>query len=123
MAKYLRRNHLNGLIPLDSGFEEKHPIVPVPTFSILDQTVSSFLEDFKSIRLLLSVKMTKTDLEKIIRKLEDVETIKKLKEKYWYYLEYKLWDDLGDLFTEDVIDYLGDRRLVVKAKRMLSSTL
>jgi SnoaL-like domain len=123
LAKYLRRNHLNGLIPLDSDFEEKHPIVPVPTFSILDQTVSSFLEDFKSLRLLLSVKMTKTDLEKIIRKLEDVETIKELKEKYWYCLEYKLWDDLGDLFIEDVIDYLGDRRLVVKAKRMLSSTL
>jgi hypothetical protein len=61
--------------------------------------------------------MNEIDLEKIIRKLEDVETIKKLKAKYWYCLEHKLWDDLGDLFAEDVIDYLGDGKIGCQGKK------
>ena len=34
-----------------------------------------------------------TDLEKRVRVLEDVEAIKKVKAKYWYCLERKLWDE------------------------------
>jgi len=47
--------------------------------------------------------MKETDLEKRIRILEDVEAIKKLKARYWYCLEHKLWDELRDVFTEDAI--------------------
>ena len=52
--------------------------------------------------------MKKIDLERRIGILEDIEAIEKLKARYWYCIERKLWDDLADLFTEDVIDYLGN---------------
>ena len=46
--------------------------------------------------------MKETDLEKRIRRLEDREAIKELKARYWYCIERKLWNELPDLFTEDV---------------------
>ena len=60
--------------------------------------------------------MKETDLERNIRILEDTEAIKMLKAKYWYCLERKLWDDLGDLFAEDVIDYMGDGKIGCQGK-------
>ena len=55
--------------------------------------------------------MKESDLEKRVRILEDIEAINKLKARYWYCIERKLWDDLRDLFAEDSIAYLGDRAL------------
>ena len=45
--------------------------------------------------------MKESELEKRIRRLEDIEAIKELKARYWYYIEHKMWDELPDLFTED----------------------
>jgi len=58
--------------------------------------------------------MKESDLERRIRILEDVEAIKKLKARYWYCIERKLWDDLPDVFAKDAIGYYGDR--VLKGK-------
>jgi len=50
-----------------------------------------------------------TELVKRIRILEDTEAIKKLKAKYWRCIDRKLWDELEECFTEDVIvDYGPD---------------
>lgn len=43
------------------------------------------------------------DLERRIKVLEDIEAIKELKSKYWRCIGKKLWDELADCFTEDVI--------------------
>lgn len=43
------------------------------------------------------------ELEARIRVLEDIEAIKKVKSKYWYCVDKKLWDELADCFTEDVV--------------------
>ncbi len=43
------------------------------------------------------------DLAARIRVLEDIEAIKKLKSKYWRCIDKKLWDEIADCFTEDVI--------------------
>lgn len=43
------------------------------------------------------------ELEARIRVLEDIEAIRKVKTKYWYCIDMKLWDDLGDCFAEDVV--------------------
>jgi hypothetical protein len=44
-----------------------------------------------------------------IRILEDIEAIRKLKAKYWRCIDRKLWDELAECFTEDVIvDYGPD---------------
>ena len=61
--------------------------------------------------------MKETDLEKRIRILEDVEAIKKVKAKYWYCLERKLWDKLPEVFAEGVIDYLGDGQIGCQGKK------
>jgi len=61
--------------------------------------------------------MKETNLETRIRILEDVEAIKKLKARYWYCLERKLWNDLREVFTEDVIDYLGDGKIGCQGKK------
>jgi hypothetical protein len=44
-----------------------------------------------------------SDLETRIRVLEDIEAIRQLKARYWRYVDNKLWDDLADCFTEDVV--------------------
>lgn len=50
-----------------------------------------------------------TDLEALearIRVLEDIEAVKNAMARYWRCLDDKLWDELPDCFTEDVIaDY------------------
>jgi hypothetical protein len=49
------------------------------------------------------------DLEQRIRILEDIEAIKKLKAKYWRCIDKKLWNELEECFSEDVIvDYGPD---------------
>ena len=55
--------------------------------------------------------MKESDLEKRVRILEDIEAINKLKARYWYCIERKLWDDLSDLFAEDSIAYIGNGAL------------
>jgi hypothetical protein len=42
-----------------------------------------------------------THLEARIGVLEDIEAIKKLKAKYWYYVDGKLWNELETCFVED----------------------
>jgi bile-acid 7alpha-dehydratase len=61
--------------------------------------------------------MKETDLEKRIRILEDIEAIKKIKAKYWYCLERRLWDELPDVFATDVIDYAGDNIIGCQGKK------
>lgn len=49
------------------------------------------------------------ELEKRIKVLEDIEEIKKLKAKYWRCCDKKLWKELEECFTEDVVaDYFPD---------------
>jgi len=43
------------------------------------------------------------DLERRIRVLEDIEAIKRLKSKYWYCIDRKLWAELAHCFAEDVV--------------------
>jgi len=43
------------------------------------------------------------ELEARIRVLEDIEAIRKVKTKYWYCIDMKLWDELADCFAEDVV--------------------
>jgi ketosteroid isomerase-like protein len=44
-----------------------------------------------------------SDLERRIQTLEDTEEIKKLKARYWYYVDNKQWDNLADCYVEDVV--------------------
>ena len=49
------------------------------------------------------------ELERRIAILEDIEAIKRLKAKYWRCIDLKLWQELEDCFSEDVIvDYGPD---------------
>lgn len=41
------------------------------------------------------------EIEARVRKLEDIEAIKKLKAKYWRCVDRKLWDELADVFIEE----------------------
>jgi hypothetical protein len=43
------------------------------------------------------------DLENRIRTLEDIESIKKLKAKYWRCVDTQQWDELAECFAEDVV--------------------
>jgi hypothetical protein len=43
------------------------------------------------------------DLETRIRVLEDIEAIRKLKSKYWRCVDRKLWDEIVECFTEDMV--------------------
>lgn len=42
-------------------------------------------------------------LETRIRMLEDIEAIRKLKSRYWRCVDNKLWQELGECFTEDMV--------------------
>jgi hypothetical protein len=42
-----------------------------------------------------------SELEKQTRMLSDIEAIKKLKAKYWRFVDNKLWEDLTEVFTTD----------------------
>jgi len=41
------------------------------------------------------------DLERRIKVIEETEAIKRLKYRYWRYLDLKQWDDLATLFVAD----------------------
>jgi hypothetical protein len=43
------------------------------------------------------------DLEMRIRVLEDIEAIRKLKSRYWRCVDRKLWDEMVECFTEDMV--------------------
>ena len=48
----------------------------------------------------------KSDLEKRIRVMEDIEAIKKLKAKYFRCVDKKLWEEMETVLTEDAVaDY------------------
>lgn len=56
-------------------------------------------------------------LEKRIRVLEDVESIKKLKHRYFYCIDHKLWEELANCFTEDFVsEFYPDAPLLVNRK-------
>ena len=42
-----------------------------------------------------------TDLDRRLRRLEDIEAIKQLKYRYWRHLDLKQWDQLGQCFVPD----------------------
>ncbi len=44
-----------------------------------------------------------TNLERRIRVLEDIEAIRNLKAKWWYSIDHKLWDEVGNCVAEDVV--------------------
>jgi ketosteroid isomerase-like protein len=46
---------------------------------------------------------TLAELERKVQVLEDTEAIRKLKAKYWYSVDNKLWDSLADCYAEDVV--------------------
>ncbi|HJQ83213.1 MAG TPA: nuclear transport factor 2 family protein [Candidatus Binatia bacterium] len=51
-----------------------------------------------------------TDLERRIRRLEDLEAIKQLKYRYWRCLDLKRWDEMAECFTPDAtVDYGGGK--------------
>ncbi len=43
------------------------------------------------------------DIERRIRVLENIEAIRKLKSKYWRCVDRKLWDEIVECFTEDMV--------------------
>jgi len=52
------------------------------------------------------------EIEARVRKLEDIEAIKKLKAKYWRCVDRKLWEELDEVFTEGATaDYGPDIKL------------
>jgi hypothetical protein len=51
------------------------------------------------------------ELENRIRILEDLEAIKNLKSKYWYYVDNKMWYELADTFTEEVFMELPKKKI------------
>jgi hypothetical protein len=76
--------------------------------------------------------MTKlADLEARIRVLEDIESIKKLKYRYFRALDKKLWDELAECFTEDAVadwgpkwkSHKGREAIVNFSKRSLPDTV
>jgi hypothetical protein len=48
------------------------------------------------------------DLERRLRVLEEVEAIKRLKYRYWRFLDLKQWDDMAELFAPDATVAYGD---------------
>jgi hypothetical protein len=42
-----------------------------------------------------------TDLDRRVRRLEDIEAIKQLKYRYWRHLDLKQWDQLAQCFVAD----------------------
>ena len=52
------------------------------------------------------------EVEARVRKLEDIEAIKKLKAKYWRCVDRKLWDEMAEVFTKEATaDYGPDIKL------------
>ncbi|MBN2099971.1 MAG: nuclear transport factor 2 family protein, partial [Dehalococcoidia bacterium] len=41
------------------------------------------------------------DIEARVRRLEDIEAIKKLKARYWRCVDRKLWAEMAEVFTEE----------------------
>lgn len=49
-----------------------------------------------------------TNLQQRVRVLEDVEEIKKLKARYWRFMDRKLWSQLEKVFAKDSVLEYGD---------------
>ena len=52
--------------------------------------------------------MSKFNLERKIEVLWDIEEIRKTKSRYWCCIDRKIWDELGDIFTEDATADYGE---------------
>jgi hypothetical protein len=70
------------------------------------------------------------ELRARIRVLEDLEAIKKLKARYWLYMDRKLWDEYGDCFTEDAVmdvppttKWQGRKEIVQSLSKVLNSLI
>jgi len=71
-----------------------------------------FLKEVVIVAELAEVEARIRVLEEEFRKLRDVEAIKKVKYRYWRYLDTKSLDELVDCFTEDAVaDYGPDIKL------------
>jgi len=62
-----------------------------------------------------------SEVEARIQILEDIESIKKLKAKYWRCLDKKLWDEMEDVFTEDATGDYGYGEPVKGRKAVIQS--
>jgi hypothetical protein len=52
------------------------------------------------------------EIEARVRRLEDIEAIKKLKARYWRCVDRKLWGEMAEVFTEEATaDYGPDIKL------------
>jgi len=67
------------------------------------------------------------ELERRISILEDILAIERLRSKYWYTLDNKLWDEFAECFTEDFVldgppgwQIKGRRTFVEQLKKKLS---
>ena len=49
------------------------------------------------------------EIEARVRRLEDIEAIKKLKAKYWRCVDRKLWDEMNQVFTEEATADYGPK--------------
>ena len=55
-------------------------------------------------------------LSKRIQTLNDIDKVANLQYAYGYYLDFKLWDDVGDLFTDDAVLEVADIGIYSGAK-------
>lgn len=46
--------------------------------------------------------MSDHDLEQRVRRLEDIESIRRVKARYFRCVDFRLWDEFADLFTDDL---------------------
>lgn len=56
------------------------------------------------------------NLEARIKRLEDIEAIKRVKAKYWWCQDKKLWNEMLDCFTEDAYLQYGTKLKLPSAK-------
>ena len=63
--------------------------------------------------------MTLAELEKRVRVLEDIEEIKQLHYDYIYALNARKWEELIDMFAEDMVEDGFPRGEIRKGKRKL----
>ncbi len=63
------------------------------------------------------------DLARRVQAIEDVEAIKRLKYRYWRYLDLKQWDDLEKLFVADAKASYGSGRYSFDGARAIMKFL
>ncbi|MFC1999780.1 nuclear transport factor 2 family protein [Chloroflexota bacterium] len=65
------------------------------------------------------------EVDKMVKELQDIEAIKKLKARYWRCIDKKLWGEMEEIFTEDAtLDYAdqhleGGKAIVQAIKKAL----